>query len=162
VKQRTLASYLFDPLKITLHSGRIISLRELNQWPTYRGMLEGVPDYDEQLPERERRRLEKAGGCPVVVVDCRPVPLPEDIQLPPATREKMVIPSGQKTPCTLGPVTCFARFRSNQPVQDDDCFFSELALLWFQQSYAMPIEPAILDKIKAVDWDAHARDLGFL
>ncbi|ORJ61357.1 hypothetical protein [Geothermobacter hydrogeniphilus] len=159
---RSLNDYLFRPLEIRLDSGRRIVLRKLEQWLTYSGMLEGVPDYDERLPERERKRLEKAGGCPVVVVNSRPVPVPEDIQLPPATREKMVIPSGQKTLCTLGPVTCFARFRSNQPVHDDDCIFSELALLWFQQSYAMPIEPDILDKIKAVDWDAHARDLDFL
>jgi hypothetical protein len=40
----------------------------------------------------------------------------------------------------------------------DDGYMSSLSLVWFQDDFALPIDPLILDMIKAVDWESLARD----
>jgi hypothetical protein len=35
---------------------------------------------------------------------------------------------------------------------------SYLTLVWFQNEWAMPIAPEVLEKLKAFDWDVHAYD----
>ena len=35
---------------------------------------------------------------------------------------------------------------------------SQLAVVWFQQDFAMPIDPIVMEKIKALDWDAYAEN----
>jgi hypothetical protein len=62
-------------------------------------------------------------------------------------------------PVSLGPITCVVRFECseivpNKPKRDG----SELAVVWFQQEFAMPIDPIVMEKIKALDWDTYAEN----
>jgi hypothetical protein len=36
--------------------------------------------------------------------------------------------------------------------------YSTLTVIWFQAEYAFPIEPESLARIKAIDWNAGAKD----
>jgi hypothetical protein len=35
---------------------------------------------------------------------------------------------------------------------------SSLVIIWFQNDFALPIDPAVVEQIKAIDWDSAAYD----
>lgn len=36
---------------------------------------------------------------------------------------------------------------------EDIAFASILAVVWFQENFALPIDESVLERIKAIDWD---------
>jgi hypothetical protein len=36
---------------------------------------------------------------------------------------------------------------------EDIAFASILAVVWFQETFALPIDESVLERIKAIDWD---------
>lgn len=53
-------------------------------------------------------------------------------------------------------IACTALFRSNGVMREDDediAFASILAVVWFQENFALPIDESVLERIKAIDWD---------
>lgn len=134
-------------MKIVLASGREISLSNLRQGKTYAGMLNGffdarVAQYEiEQLID-EARELSVEGCEPFLIQ-----PVLNVTQLPSGrTQEK------------LPPIACIARFSSNELKRPDSEPYSSLVFAWFQDKFAMPIDAEVLDEIKAVDWERHAKD----
>lgn len=65
------------------------------------------------------------------------------------------------TPSALPHVTCIGRFDSLQPAQDKNCDFSGLVITWYQDEFAFPIEPSMLSKLLAIDWETHAADMEY-
>lgn len=55
-------------------------------------------------------------------------------------------------------ILCTARFRSLKPARDREADYSELAVSWFQDEFAFPIDPSILQQIIAIDWNSLASD----
>ena len=96
-----------------------------------------------------------------VIVDARAIPIPASQENVKEIREydKTWNPSLHRESISLGPITCIGNFESNKPVRgenDRDC--SMLTLVWFQEQYAMPIDPVVLKKIKAFDWEGEAEN----
>lgn len=58
----------------------------------------------------------------------------------------------------LPEITTIARFDSHAPARGQDCYASSLVLVWFQTHWGAPVDPALLAKIKAVDWNVAAWD----
>lgn len=135
--------------RITLRSGREIELHELKQSRTYAGVLEGVPtkQFNKRLLNDLRKAYEKnARSTPVVLLTPRETQI--DVGGP--------HPDGK--PHKLPFVTCVARFRSEPFADLEPLGFSELIVIWLQNEFAMPIEPAALDQIVSIEWDKVARD----
>ncbi len=132
-------------LDLKLDSGRVIHLYQLFQSPTYAGLLEGQPSASlnkEIIEEAMRHVGEKLwnAGTPYLI---EPV---------------IQVRAGYSTP-SLPPAVCLANFECFQGVSGtDDGYMSSLSLVWFQDDFALPIDPLILDMIKAVDWESLARD----
>jgi hypothetical protein len=129
-------------------------LRALRQFHVYEGLLEGLPTTEmnqrvvERMVDEERRRL--GGGEPYVI---RPV------ETPIKYRRGRPYPFGQ--PNSVPGVGCVGRFHSFQPARDSARDCSELVVIWFQDEFALPIEPSIWEQLLGIDWDQHASDYDY-
>ena len=133
-------------------SGRRLYMRELRQYLTYEGLLEGLP-----TAECNKQRLER------LVVEHRDKPYYGGPYLIPTTeilieyiRDGRPYPFG--TPSALPSVTCIGRFESFEPARDKNFDMSGLVVIWFQEEFAFPIDQAVIAHILAIDWNAHAAD----
>lgn len=161
---KNLNTYFYEMERITLDSGRIIYMTHLNQSRTYGDLLEGMPCYRGR-PAEEPRVCGVEENERLVLIDNSPIPLP----ITEENKEELLKYScHRRSPYplhSLAPITCWANFQSNDPIpgtEEDDCdCFSVLTMEWFQEQYALPIDPIILEKIKALDWDAFAVNTGF-
>ncbi|WP_437958154.1 hypothetical protein WME76_43985 [Sorangium sp. So ce119] len=135
-------------------SGRRLYLRELRQYLTYEGMLEGLPTVErnkEQIEElvSEHRDKPYPGGPYLIRPTEAPIELPEDDPYP------------FGTPSALPRVTCIGRFDSLDPARDRSSHFSGLVVIWFQDDFAFPVDPAVVTQLLAIDWEAHAADMEY-
>ncbi len=136
--------------QIQLVSGRTIYLRSLRQWQIYAGLLNGLPTVEmnsrliESLVSEEGKRW---GVEPHV--------------LPPVVRP-IEYRSGEKypfgEPAALPEVGCVAYFTSLEPARDRGQDYSAMLIIWFQDEYALPIDPGVLNGIQALDWERLATD----
>jgi hypothetical protein len=56
-------------------------------------------------------------------------------------------------------ITCFARYFSDKPAKNTvDYCTSSISMIWFQDDWAMPIAPLVLERLKTFDWDHLAYD----
>jgi uncharacterized protein (TIGR02996 family) len=140
-----------EPEDITLRSGRPLLLRELRQLNFYEGLLEGVPSSErnredvERLVAQERERW--WGGTPYLI---EPVerPAKPDPDRPFADEPRGMLPT----------ITCVGRFLSFDAAKDPERHASELTVIWFQDEFAFPIDPAVREQIRAIEWEKHATD----
>jgi uncharacterized protein (TIGR02996 family) len=143
-----------NPRQIRLRSGRDVYLRELQQSGVYDGLLEGLPTTEmnqriiNRLVAAERERL--FGHDPYLI---RPGETPIDY-----ARDEPY-PFGQ--PASLPSVACVGRFSSFQPARDPSRDYSVLVVIWFQEEFALPIDPEVWEKLLAIDWQQHARDCDY-
>jgi hypothetical protein len=141
-----------DASIIELQSGRRISLDSLTQSRTYAGLLEGLPTVEmsqriiDRLIATERERGWWVGE-PYLIP---PVFTPLEFW-----REKLY-PFGE--PAAIPQITCVGRFRSFPPARDPEAHYSELTVIWFQDQFAFPLHPGILEHLRLLDWDRLARD----
>ncbi len=134
---------------IKLDSGRTIRLHSLNQELTYAALLEGIPrnENNDRMIEVTRREAAAKCGHEVIVID--PVRRPGPNARNPSAEEAW-------GPTEYLPqVTCVATFESS-PVRNarEDC--SLLVIVWFQETFAMPIDPGVLNQIRKIDWEKAA------
>jgi len=157
------SKYFYQKHEIILNCGRTIWLQNLKQRQTYSGVYEGVPWGRARMarwPEMFREYAEEDYDCRAIIVDARDFPLP----VPEEELEgyRWPIPQGRPgareyEPVSLGPITCVARFEAYDPVRNEpETDFSQLVMVWFQADFAMPIDPVVLEKIKAIDWEREA------
>jgi uncharacterized protein (TIGR02996 family) len=143
------------PLRIDdvpLRSGRFVSLRELRQFGTYEGLLEGLPTREMNQARIERvlgeERNRASGAEPYLIP---PVETPIKREEP--------YPFGE--PAAIPAVTCIGRFRSYDPARDPAHDYSELVVVWFQREFAPPIDSGVWQQLLAIDWDRHANDYDY-
>jgi uncharacterized protein (TIGR02996 family) len=130
---------------LTLRGGREVSLQNLRQFHVYEGLLEGSPT--KELNARIIDNVlsaEASQGRPYLIAP---------VERPIATNREP--PFG--TPAQLPPIACVARLQS-RPVKLPEADYSELTVVWFQDDYAMPIDPRALQHLLFVDWAKHAID----
>ena len=58
-------------------------------------------------------------------------------------------------------ITCIGMFESISPARNPDMHASCLAIVWYQDDYAMPISQVVLESIKSVDWTSLALDFEY-
>ncbi len=124
--------------ELRLADGRTIRLEQLFQYRTYWGLDKGRPG-----PQRDERAIQSAvryaelklwgGGQPHLVEPTAPV--------------------GE-----LPGVACLGLFLSDSPARDASEGFSYLKIVWFQEAFALPVAPVVVERLQAVDWNRLAND----
>lgn len=144
-----------DRYEIHLASGATIQLHVLFEHYTYAGLMDGLPT----------RRLNKTLVESALIsareklwLDAEPYlipPLEASLGLPEAD---WVVPLEEFEPVRLPEVTCLATFESTTPARDPKADMSSLTIVWFQEELALPIDPGVVERIRAIDWRSHAKD----
>ena len=138
-----------------LSSGRRIYLRGLRQYLTYEGLLEGLPTAERNKEVLERliddNRYKPDGGGSYLI---HPTETPIDFSA--AGRP---YPFG--TPSALPAVTCIGRFASLEPARNASSDMSRLVVIWFQEEFAFPIDPDVVARLKALDWETLGVDMDY-
>lgn len=166
----TLSEYFYTGPRITLNSGRVINMQRVDQGLAYAYVLEGIPygpDYQrtvnlhltwakDRYPDRRivvlEPRLRPLGIAEVELQRLRTLSLSEEADG--SRRAGISYPA----PVSIGSVCCRALFES-KPINGDVYMLSELMVLWFQDGFAMPIDPLVVEQIKALDWETVAQDV---
>jgi hypothetical protein len=141
--------------EIVLTSGREISLILLNQNFIYHGWLEGAPTarWTQEIIDSalQVERNKRHGQDPYLIPPAQtPIDLPARISTP----------FGK--PIRLPSVLCVARYISSLPAHntsDPIMYYSQLSVIWFQEDFAFPIESAILEALREIDWEKLAYDV---
>jgi hypothetical protein len=60
-------------------------------------------------------------------------------------------------PAILPSVACVARFQS-AAFDKNVLHYTELAIVWFQEEFALPIDDSNLQKINSINWVEHAAE----
>lgn len=127
--------------KLTLTTGRVACLVNLRQTLTYSGWLEGYP-----TTEDNRHLLEELRGPD------------EPYLIEPVEKVWGDECYGPRKPAFLPAVTCRAEFESTKLERDPDGYASVLPVTWFQDQFAFPIDPLVLERLVALDWEGRATD----
>lgn len=142
---------LDSPYRIALVCGRAIRLATYHQLPTYAGLLCGYPTADINV-RCVQATLEQATR--IMGADLEPVLLAAEACAYP---DYPANPAHRHSLCeVLPPVATIALFES-APAARGDGSHSVALLVWFQGTWGLP-EPAVVDAIRAIDWDRDARD----
>ena len=123
-------------MRISLNTGRQIALVYLQQSLTYHGVLAGRPTPESDM-RHTGRLLREAGN--LVADDARPVLLTPDS-------------------APVENVSCIGTFQSGPLAKKGSDPYSSLVVAWFQKDFAMPISESAIAQIRALDWEALARD----
>ena len=139
-------------MQITLNSDREVYLRDLNQSHTYAGLLLGVPnrEYNQDLISQFRQTAQQEMHTHYAFVVTPPV-----LDVLDADGRKRTSHRGKPVE-RIPYIACTALFRSNGVMREGDediAFASILAVVWFQETFALPIDESVLERIKAIDWD---------
>lgn len=123
-------------------SGGTVRCESIRQWRRG-GKLEGLPTrqenqrYVEHVLDRERRRGERAAKEGYIIEVGEPYLVPPMVRPIPTDN----YPFGE--PEALPPVTCVARYVG---------WRAALTIIWFQDEYAFPIAPDILEHLEGIDF----------
>jgi hypothetical protein len=175
-----LSDYFYKGPVIQLNCGREISLQGIEQWLTYAHILEGFP-WNPYFKGTVRLHLdwakERHPNRKIIVLEprLRPLGIPEgDLErmklawkhaeeLKSRSRQGIkltfdeVCQSDYPEPVCIGNVCCTALFDST-PIDDVNFMGSELFVIWFQDGFAMPIDPLVVEQMKVIDWENEAVD----
>ncbi|MBS1635182.1 MAG: hypothetical protein JST26_04610 [Bacteroidetes bacterium] len=135
--------------ELTIEKNKQVLITGLYQWRTYGGLIDGIPHNkmnDRILKELPNRAKKLCTDIPVYIIEPKQTPIPYDGKYP------------FGVPMSMPSVICVAELSSGQPVRDMDMHGSQLIVAWFQDQYALPIDHAILDKIKEIHWSKFAED----
>lgn len=134
-----------------LQDGRRIRLTAIEQWGTYSGLLEGVPtmEMNQRLIRRAMEGARERFHFEPYLIP--PVEVPIELG--------RSYPFG--TPASIPEITCVSCFDCFDTIRDKSMHGSLLPIVWFQADFAFPIEDAIEEQIRALDWKSLASDFGY-
>jgi len=177
---KALGDYLFKGLVFNLEDGREIRIVHLEQKLTYGHVLEGIlygPHYEGDVRIHYDMARQRYPGRKIIVIKprLRPLAIADDkleklrswweqakvanakersgLELTPLERAR----SGYPEPVCIGSVCCTALFEST-PIDKKVGMLSELFVIWFQDGFALPIDPDIVEEFMTFDWANLAED----
>lgn len=175
-----LSDYFYKGPAFTLEDGREINIKSINQCLAYDHVLEGIPygpnySFTVNLHFRWARERYPSRKIKLLKPRLRPLAIPEDelnelrsrwvksneIRTKFSEGHQLssyeIMESEWPEPVCIGSVCCRALFES-KPIDDEAGMLSELIVIWFQDGFAMPIDPDVIEQIKAIDWNKEAED----
>lgn len=133
--------------EITVQENLSVTITQIYQWQTYNGLLEGLPveRINQQILNRALEKArELSEGNPVHLIEPTLTPIPHEGSY------------AFGNPVELPGTICITDLRCHSSIQNLGDY-SELTVVWLQEQYAFPIEPTILDKLKALPWSQLAK-----
>ena len=137
-------------MRLTLPDGPWIELEILYQCHIYSGLLVGYPtaSLNQEIIRHELEKKRKETGTEPYLVPPR-----ETLRtFPPPTSRSL----GE--PVSLPEILCIGHWRSLTPARRPDHDSSWLVVLWFQDEFAFPIDPQVLEHLTGIDWNRLAVD----
>ena len=119
------------------------------QYAAYAGLLEGLPTRSmnrEIMKDAVETAPNYTHETAVHLIEPIEHPLEYDGQYP----------FGQ--PATLPPIVCIVRLKSLDVFRDSAMDYSVLTVVWFQEKYAFPIDPLIIEQIEQIPWSQVAQE----
>lgn len=163
-KRKDIESYAYSSgYKITLNDGRVIEMKRFTQDYIYSGLIEGFPrdenvsgDY-EIIPAMGERGFE-------IFHPVKRWDVYKDLN----DSYKKYQDTLQNCPVLTPRIKCTSEFESikitkienGEPGFDKHYSFTGLTIFWYQDNFAFPIEPEVLDRIKRIEWDKYSEELG--
>jgi hypothetical protein len=117
-----------------------VALARLEQWTTYGGLLAGRPNAQLNHAHLEDLASEAARYAPM------------------GGKPHVLVPADSEIASSLPGVTCVAVLNSGPLARNDSEPYSSLAIGWFQDRFAFPLDPEIEKRIRQLDWDSLAKD----
>ena len=111
---------------------------------TYLGVLEGVPNSEinnEMLQYHQAEAKRRFG-------------LDNIFQIKPAEKTNVARPNYAALPS----VTCMMELTHYQPMKNSDMECSKLCLIWYQETFAFPIDANICAQIAKLSWTEYSED----
>ncbi|MCA8831390.1 hypothetical protein [Hymenobacter pini] len=139
-------------MDIEMGHGKTVVMKALHQAGTYSGLLEGLPTT--RMNKEILRRVKDSARRIFYAQD---IFLIEPVQKL-LKREKWYV-FGK--PAILPKIQCIAELYHPQPARNHDMHFSALTVIWYQDSYALPIYPEVVRKLKELPWDDIAGDFEY-
>ncbi|MGO9107960.1 MAG: hypothetical protein ACLP9L_01895 [Thermoguttaceae bacterium] len=147
-----------NSVRITLSCGRRIHLEELCQYQTYCGLLEGLPTkrLNRELVSSAQEHAKKKLWSPGTPFLIQPVETP--LEVPEEMRFRH---EEDWQPAKIPEIACLAEFTSYRPAKNPEEHLSYLSVVWFQNAFALPIDPSVEEQIRSIDWNAVATDASY-
>lgn len=143
--------YGYPIYEISLYDGRIISLCELIQYPTYGNVLCGFPD-----TTMNQLHIERAIKDGVDRFKCQVIPMQPELYPIPEVRDAYIDVYEKIKIERIGLVTCLGLFRSHETPNHPEYIYSHLGILWYQDDLAMPISDYNIQQIHELAWNVLA------
>ncbi len=135
---------MFKGYEVTLDSGIVISMEWLHQEITYLSVLEGLPD--RRFNDGLFKKLTGKGYH--LLCQNRSEFRFEGEQVRRNIKEFEFLPY----------ITCTSSWIAHTPARDPEAHLSSLSLVWFQDSWAVPLAPEVEAALKGLDWKNLASD----
>ena len=139
-------------MTLILATGREIVMSCITQTQAYfaASLCTKCRSINQWMIEEHTRKVARELGTPPVLIE--PVAKPRPIPAIWNHKGRMNDPLEElPTHC------CYGQF-SSKPVRNESADGSSLVLLWFQDEWAMPIDSAVIEQIKQIDWEALAKN----
>ena len=135
-------------LQFELQNGRVIFLRELYQYRSYEGYLEGLPHpylAFMQAIDVSKRKFKGFFSTPIV--------------LPPVLYIGTFFNGAFQSSWMTVPLVCsIACFSSNSPAIDNTKTNSDALVIWFQDSFGLDLDDRTATQFQGIDWKSGAVD----
>jgi hypothetical protein len=158
-KRKEIENYAYSSgYKIVLNDERIIEMKRFTQVYEYWGLLEGFPRDEEVSGDYELIPEIEKNGFVIYHPKKR-----WDVYKTLDESFKLYSDSLQNPPVLSPRIRCTAEFESiivknRKPRFGSRFSFTCLNIIWYQDNYAFPIEPQVLERIKAIDWDKYSEE----
>jgi len=138
--------------ELIIDRNRKVDIKSIKQRLTYDGLLEGLPTKEMNVRILSGVKEEAKKFCQLEEVYLIE---PEEN----AIEYNGSYPFGE--PAQLPPVICIVELRSYSAYKDTTKDYSALGLIWFQNNFMFPIDPQIIEKIKAVPYEKICEELNY-
>ncbi len=139
--------------QIRLRSGRKIQLESLRQWAVYANLLNGLPTVrsnQQRIDAMLNEERQSWGVEPYLIA-----PVQRQVEY----HGDKPYPFGE--PAALPAIGCVGYFTSLFTARNPSQDYSGFVVVWFQDTYAFPIDPAVQAELEELDWDSRATDFWF-
>jgi hypothetical protein len=142
-----------NELRFTVENDKMVRMSGLYQWPTYAGLLEGLPTDKmnerilNEIAEDAKRHIPYCDAVYVIEAEQKPI------------EYEGKYPFGK--PMSLPGIVCVTNLTCSDTVRDKNMDASHLTIVWFQENYAFPIDVEIREKIMQIPWSKVAEDFGY-
>lgn len=136
-------------MKLIVEQNREVNIVGIYQWPTYSGLLEGLPTRKLNKLILERIVSRAKGIC-----------YSDDTYLIEPKEESLLHVKDYAfgVPMHLPEIVCIADLNCLDPIKDKSMSGSSLVVIWFQNEYCFPIDDEILVKLTKLPWSKYSKD----